>query len=236
MLKIEALSCGYGAGPVLRDLSFEVPVGTTLTLLGPNGVGKSTLLKTLMGALPIMSGRLLLAGQDITSAPAHMRARAGMAWVPEGRRLFASLTVRENLMVAARGTNRGEIERRLENVTALFPRLTECMNRPSWQLSGGEQQMVAVGRALMSDPRVLLLDEPSLGLAPIIVRSLLESLALLCENSNITVVLVEQNVRAGLRLADVAMILEGDGVGMSGTPEELLTSERVTQSYLSESA
>lgn len=235
MLKVDGLTCGYGSQPVLDDVSFEVPRGATLTLLGPNGVGKSTLLKTVMGVLPAMAGRVLLDGEDITSAPAHTRARAGIAWVPEGRRLFAPLSVRDNLMAAARGTA-ADTRQRLDLVVGLFPRVAEFMNRPSWQLSGGEQQMVAVGRALMSGPRVLLLDEPSLGLAPIVVRSLLDALTRLCESTDITVVLVEQNVRAGLSIADSAVILERGGIGASGKPNDLLASDRILQSYLSESA
>jgi branched-chain amino acid transport system ATP-binding protein len=234
-LRITGMACGYRGLPVLEDVDLTIEPGELVAVLGPNGVGKSTLMKTIMGVLPGLAGRLELAGEDLTAASALTRSRRGIAWVPEGRRLFASLSVRENLLVSARGVNAAAVRQRLDRVSGLFPELTTFLDRPAWALSGGQQQMVAIGRGLMSDPEVLLLDEPSLGLAPLVVRDLLRALDAL-RGGDMGVLLVEQNVQAGLSIADRGVVLERGRISMTGTPEQLLANDAIVRSYLSESA
>jgi branched-chain amino acid transport system ATP-binding protein len=234
-LRITGMACGYRGRPVLEDVDVTIEPGELVAVLGPNGVGKSTLMKTIMGVLPGLAGRLELAGEDLTSASTLTRSRRGIAWVPEGRRLFASLSVRENLLVSARGVDAAAVRQRLDRVSGLFPELTTFLDRPAWALSGGQQQMVAIGRGLMSDPKVLLLDEPSLGLAPLVVRDLLRALDAL-RGGDMGVLLVEQNVQAGLSIADRGVVLERGRISITGTPEQLLANDAIVRSYLSESA
>ena len=193
------------------------------------------MLKAIVGLLPLRRGRLILDGEDIGNRAPAQRAERGVAWVPEGRRLFPSLTVRENLLIAGRGISGDEETQRLDQVFDLFPVLPGLLARPAWALSGGQQQMVAVGRALVARPRVLLLDEPSLGLAPLVVNTLMEALAAVGVGGQ-AMILVEQNVSAGLRLADRALILSRGRVTFTGAPDVLLSDDRIRASYLTGAA
>ena len=231
MLQAHSISVGYGRAPVLHDVSFELAESETLAILGPNGAGKSALIQAVVGLLSLREGRLTLDGAELGGRGPAWRAKLGIAWVPEGRRLFPSLTVRENLLVAGRGLTGDEQEQRLAQVIELFPDLPPLLGRPAWALSGGQQQMVAVGRALVARPRVLLLDEPSLGLAPLVVKTLMEALAEVGAQGQ-TMVLVEQNVSAGLHLADHVLILSRGRVTFTGAPSVLLSDDRLRKSYL----
>jgi branched-chain amino acid transport system ATP-binding protein len=231
MLEVEGLVAGYRSVPVLHGVALRVEPRRTLAVLGPNGAGKSTLLQAIMGVLPAAAGRVVLEGRDITRLRPSARADLGVAWAPEGRRLFTSLSVLENLLVAARRVPEDERERRLDQVHTLFPDVERLHARPAWAISGGQQQMVAIGRALMARPRVLLLDEPSLGLAPIVVGVLMDALVALGEQGQ-SMVLVEQNVTAGLRVAHRALVLSRGRVVHVGEPTELLDDEFVRRSYL----
>ena len=205
LLEVEALDCRYGLLQAVRGVSFAVEQGETLALIGANGAGKTTLLRTLAGAHRPHGGRVLFDGADVTALPANRRVARGIALVPEGRRLFPGLTVEENLRVAAKGRGRWNVQSVLE----VFPLLQPRLHMPAATLSGGEQQAVAIGRALMSNPRVLLLDEASLGLAPVVVDSVYRSLqGIIAEGA--TVVLVEQDLTRALKVADrVVCLLEG---------------------------
>lgn len=219
-LSLEHVSSGYGNAIVVRDVSLSVADGETVTVLGSNGAGKSTLLKTCAGVLRPVDGTISVAGQRVDAGRPVEHARLGIAWVPEGRRLFPSLSIHENLLVAARGQSNAVVEERVEAVLELFPILRKMLRRPAWAASGGEQQMVAVGRALMMDPRYLLLDEPSLGLAPIIVRTLMDALAEV-GRAGPGMLVVEQNVEAGLQLADRAVVIAHGRLVFDGSPDEL---------------
>lgn len=235
ILEVDQVTSGYGRAPVLHGVTFELGERETLAILGPNGAGKTTLLLSIMGLLPLRGGCVVLDGHDVSRLAPERRAAAGLAWVPEGRRLFPSLSVRENLLVAGRGLARDQQAERLAEVIDLFSDLARLLERPAWALSGGQQQMVAVGRALIARPRVLLLDEPSLGLAPIIVRMLMGALDEVGERGQ-AMILVEQNVTAGLRLADRAMVLSKGSVAYLGDPETLLADGSMRSAYLTESA
>ena len=207
LLKVEALDCRYGLFQAVRDVSFEVASGETVALIGANGAGKSTLLRALAGAHRPHAGTVTFDGVDVTRLPAHRRVSLGIALVPEGRRLFPSLTVEENLRVAAAGNRSGRWN--VQAVLEAFPLLQPRRRMPAATLSGGEQQAVAIGRALMSNPRLLLLDEVSLGLAPVVVDAVYRSLANVI-NEGATVLLVEQDLTRALRVADrVICMLEG---------------------------
>lgn len=207
LLKVDGLDCRYGLLQAVRDVSFEVEQGETLALIGANGAGKTTLLRALAGAHRPHAGRVIFDGVDVTRLPAHRRVALGIALVPEGRRLFPSLTVEENLRVAAAGSRRGRWN--LDAVLEAFPLLQPRRKMPAATLSGGEQQAVAIGRALMSNPRLLLLDEVSLGLAPLVVEAVYRSLANVI-SEGATVLLVEQDLTRALRVAGrVICLLEG---------------------------
>jgi branched-chain amino acid transport system ATP-binding protein len=235
ILTISEMSSGYGAAPVLHEVSFDLAENETLAVLGPNGAGKSTLLMSIMGLLPLKQGRVVLDGRDLTGLSPDQRAGAGISWVPEGRRLFPSLTVHENLLVAGRHLHRDDEAERLEEVLRLFPDLSPLLDRAAWALSGGQQQMVAVGRALVARPRVLLLDEPSLGLAPMITQMLMDALDEVGTGGQ-AMVLVEQNVMHGLRLADRAIMLTDGKISFSGYSDQLLSDDTIRTSYLTGTA
>lgn len=235
ILEIKDISSGYGPAPVLHDISLDLAENETLAILGPNGAGKSTLLMSIVGLLPLQRGRIVLDGRDITRLSPDRRAASGIAWVPEGRRLFPSLTVRENLLVAGRHLHHDEEAARLEEVFGLFPDLSALLDRAAWALSGGQQQMVAVGRALVARPRVLLLDEPSLGLAPMITRTLMDALDEVGARGQ-AMVLVEQNVMHGLRLAERAIMLTEGQITFFGRSEQLLSDDTIRTSYLTGTA
>ena len=208
-LALESLSGGYGGLSVFRGASFELRQGATLGILGPNGAGKTTLLKTTVGLLPAQSGKVLFRGADITTLPAYRRARLGLALVPEGRQIIGSLTVAENLELsrAATGLPEHAYRERLESTINLFPRLRERKRLPGGSLSGGEQQMLAIARALMLDPAVLMLDEPTQGLAPIVIKQVLETLRAL--KGRYSMVVVEQNRGFLDGLADFMLMMRG---------------------------
>jgi branched-chain amino acid transport system ATP-binding protein len=225
LLSVEALDARHGLLQAVRGVSFEVAEGETLALVGANGAGKTTLLRTIAGSHRPAGGRIVFDGADITRLRAHQRVELGIALVPEGRRLFPGLTVRENLLVAARGSGRWS----LDAVVEAFPLLQPLLDQRAGSLSGGEQQATAIGRALMTNPRLLLLDEVSLGLAPVAVDAVYRSLQTLIDEGA-TIVLVEQDLARALRVAGrIACLLEGRVV-LEGAPAEL-TRERVTEAY-----
>jgi branched-chain amino acid transport system ATP-binding protein len=230
-----------GAIEAVRDVSLEVRAGQIVALLGSNGAGKSTVLKAISGVLDaedgvIEKGTIQLFGRSIESSPAPSIVGLGMVQVPEGRRLFASLTVDENLIVGAHLQNSSTLARAREYVYELFPRLADRRHQIAGYLSGGEQQMVAIGRALMSQPKILALDEPSLGLAPIIVSEIFQCISTLREKSGLTILLVEQNASRALAIADYAYIMENGRVVLDGTSEQLRRNADVREFYLGLSA
>jgi branched-chain amino acid transport system ATP-binding protein len=236
LLEVTGVSAGYGAVQALSDVSLHVGRGEIVTLIGANGAGKSTLLMTLCGAPRARAGRILLDGEDITRLPTHQIMRRGVAQSPEGRRIFPRMTVRENLIMGAEALSRGAAGPRLDQVFALFPRLKERLGQRGGTLSGGEQQMLAIGRALMSDPRLLLLDEPSLGLAPLVVRQIFGAIRALNRETGLTVLLVEQNANLALRLAHRGYVLVTGRITMAGTGAELLARPEIRDAYLGQAA
>lgn len=232
MLKIENLNVSYGGIRALRGVSLEVPDGKIVSLVGANGAGKSTLLRTLMGLVPAESGSVCWNGTELLRLSAERIVRAGIALSPEGRRVFADLTVFENLRIGAycRRDSVG-IGKDLQMVYSLFPRLRERSWQAAGTLSGGEQQMLAVGRALMSRPKLLLLDEPSLGLAPLVVRDIFAIIQKI-NSAGVTVLLIEQNAGTALQIADFAYVMETGRITLFGTGAELLKSDRVREAYL----
>lgn len=229
MLQIDALSVSYGPVVALESVSMEVPSGTITALIGANGAGKTTLLNTVSGLVRPKSGEIMLDGDRLPRDPHRIVAR-GLVQVPEGRRIFAGLTVRENLTVGAYRSRQGLAER-MEEMFALFPRLAERRHQQGGTLSGGEQQMLAICRGLMGRPRVLLLDEPSLGLAPVLVDEVF-SLIERIRDMGITVLLVEQNAQQALSVADHAYVLETGTVVMSGKGADLLNNPQIRTAYL----
>ena len=230
MLKIDRLVSGYGRIKVLHDVSLEVKRGEIVTLVGANGAGKTTLLKAISGVQPIVEGQVLLDGVAVEKMPSHRRVRLGLALVPEGRQIFAPLSVEDNLRIGA-WTRTIDVTDDLEQIYSYFPILKEFRNRLAGSLSGGQQQMLAVGRALMAKPQMLLLDEPSMGLAPLVFKQIFSVLKSI-RQSGVTIFLVEQNVNAALRLADRAYVLEMGRVTLEGTGRELLSDARVRAAYL----
>ena len=232
MLALDGVAAGYGDVLAVRSISLEVGAGECVALIGANGVGKTTTLRAIAGLLPLRGGRVLFEGRPLAGLGPREIVALGLAHVPEGRQVFASLTVLENLEMGAR-TPAARAARRetLAEVFALFPRLKERAPQAAGTLSGGEQQMLAIGRALMARPRLLLLDEPSLGLAPIAVRSIMEIVATVNRRGT-TILLVEQNVRRALALCGRGYVVENGVVALAGSREELLRSDHVRQAYL----
>jgi branched-chain amino acid transport system ATP-binding protein len=232
MLEIKDLHVSYGGIQALRGVSLNVPDGKIVTLIGANGAGKSTLMRTISGLVKAQSGSILWNGQELLGKPIDQIVSSGIAMSPEGRRVFADLTVLENLKIGAYlRKDKAETEKDLEWVYSLFPRLKERSWQSAGTLSGGEQQMLAVGRALMSKPKLLMLDEPSLGLAPIVVREIFDIIRTV-NQQGITVLLNEQNANMALKVADYAYVLETGTLTLSGTGAELLTNEQVKAAYL----
>ena len=232
MLEIKDLHVAYGGIQALRGVSLTVPEGKIVTLIGANGAGKSTLMRTISGLVKAQSGSILWNGQELLGKPIDQIVTSGIAMSPEGRRVFADLTVLENLKIGAYlRKDKAETEKDLEWVYSLFPRLRERSWQSAGTLSGGEQQMLAVGRALMSKPKLLMLDEPSLGLAPIVVREIFDIIRTV-NQQGITVLLNEQNANMALKVADYAYVLETGTLTLSGTGAELLTNEQVKAAYL----
>lgn len=232
MLRIENLNVSYGVIHALHDVSLEVAQGEIVTLIGSNGAGKSTTLLALSGLLQPTSGALRFEDKNLLSMAAHERVAAGLVQVPEGRRVFATLSVAENLALGAyTRRDKGEIECDLEEVYTLFPRLRERKTQAAGTMSGGEQQMLAVGRALMSRPRLLLLDEPSLGLAPLLVKEIFNVVRRIRERG-VTVLLVEQNAHLSLAIADRAYVLETGRIVMEGEARQIARDPRIKAAYL----
>ena len=232
MLEIKDLHVSYGGIQALRGVSLNVPDGKIVTLIGANGAGKSTLMRTISGLVKAQSGSILWNGQELLGKPIDQIVASGIAMSPEGRRGFADLTVPENMKIGAYlRKDKAETEKDLEWVYSLFPRLRERSWQSAGTLSGGEQQMLAVGRALMSKPKLLMLDEPSLGLAPIVVREIFDIIRTV-NQQGITVLLNEQNANMALKVADYAYVLETGTLTLSGTGAELLTNEQVKAAYL----
>mgnify|MGYP002579390608 FL=1 len=232
MLKIENLHVAYGGIKALRGISMEVPDGKIVTLIGANGAGKSTTLRTISGLVKASSGSILWNGTELLGKPIDKIISAGIAMSPEGRRVFADLTVLENLKIGAYlRKDKDGIEQDIQWVYELFPRLQERSWQLAGTLSGGEQQMLAVGRALMSRPKLMMLDEPSLGLAPLVVQDIFAIIREI-NRRGVTVLLIEQNANMALKIADLAYVMETGEITLSGTGEELLANEQVKEAYL----
>jgi branched-chain amino acid transport system ATP-binding protein len=232
MLTLSGVSAGYGSFPARFDVSLEVSIGEAVGVVGPNGAGKTTLMRVISGLLPASSGELAFEGRALTRLPAHRIVEAGIAHVPENRRLFARLTVEENLRIGAFiRSARGQFAERRDWVYALFPRLAERRRQLAGTLSGGEQQMVAIGRALMSKPKILLMDEPSAGLAPLIVDQVFELVGRI-RAEGFTVLIVEQNVSQVLSVVDRAYLLEVGRIRLAGSAAELRDNALIRQSYM----
>jgi len=235
LLELRNVSTYYGNIRTLKDISLQVEAGQIVTLIGANGAGKTTTLRTISGLLRPRSGEIIFDGTPIHLLPAHQIVYLGLTQAPEGRQVFPTLTVQENLNMGAYslGNNRASIEANRARVYDLFPRLAGRKNQLGGTLSGGEQQMLSIGRALMASPKLLMLDEPSLGLAPLLVRAIFETIQTINEQG-VTVLLVEQNARAALRLADYGYVLETGTIALEGPASDLLQSSRVRQAYLGE--
>jgi branched-chain amino acid transport system ATP-binding protein len=234
LLTVENLHVYYGGIHALQGISFAIERGAIATLIGANGAGKSSILRCVSGLVPAAAGsRVVFDGRDITNAPAHEIVAAGLCHAPEGRRIFAQMSVEENLLLGAFAQARVDPER-LEHVYGLFPRLAERRRQSGGTLSGGEQQMLAIGRALMARPRLLLLDEPSLGLAPMLVRDIFAIIARINQDDGVTILLVEQNANLALATASRGYVLETGRIILEDSCERLLRDEKVRQAYLGE--
>lgn len=234
MLEVKDLEVYYGVIQAIKGVSFEVNQGEVIALIGANGAGKTTILHTITGLLSPKKGQVLFEGKDITKVPAHKIVSMGMAHVPEGRRVFAELSVYENLKMGAyTRKDKSEIEESLANVYKRFPRLEERKNQMAGTLSGGEQQMLAMGRALMSKPKIILMDEPSMGLSPILVNEIFDIIQAVSE-SGTTVLLVEQNAKKALSIADRAYVLETGNIVLEGNANDLLEDDSIKKAYLGE--
>lgn len=233
MLEINNLHVYYGGIHALHGISLRVPDGKIVTLLGANGAGKSSTLRTIAGLVKASDGSISFNGLNLLGLKSFEVLRCGIALVPEGRRVFTNLTVRENLILGAYTRNdSSEIKRTMEEIFALFPRLEERINQPAGTLSGGEQQMLALGRALMSQPKLLMIDEPSLGLAPVLSQGVLKKLKEINQLKGQTILLIEQNARAAMSIADYAYILETGKIVLEGDAESLSRDDQVRKSYL----
>jgi branched-chain amino acid transport system ATP-binding protein len=232
LLRLEGVTAYYGAIQALRGVNIEVHPGEIVTLIGANGAGKSTLMMTICGTPRARDGRITYDGQDITQLPTHLIMRRAIAQSPEGRRIFPRMTVHENLLMGVQGRPTAEAGETMEQVFALFPLLKERRIQAGGTLSGGEQQMLAIGRALMSRPRLLMLDEPSLGLAPLIVRQIFGAIRELNRSTGLTVLLVEQNAFQALRMAHRGYVLVNGAITMAGTGAELLARPEIRAAYL----
>lgn len=234
MLEVKGLQVYYGVIQALKDVSFEVNQGEVIALIGANGAGKTTTLHTVTGLLPSKAGSIMFEGVDITKMPAHKIVEMGIAHVPEGRRVFAELSVYENLLMGAyTRKDKKEIVENLEKVYQRFPRLKERKNQRAGTLSGGEQQMLAMGRALMSNPKMIVMDEPSMGLSPIFVNEIFDIIEKVSA-SGTTVLLVEQNAKKALSIADRAYVLETGKIVLSGDANELMNDDSIKKAYLGE--
>jgi len=233
-LEIKNLKVNYGVIEALHGMNFKVDEGELVALIGPNGAGKSSTLRAIVGLSNISGGSIFFMGNNIVGKPTHSIIQSGITLAPEGRQIFSKLTVLENLKMGAYFRNdKAEVSKDLEEVLNLFPILKDRLKQVAGTMSGGEQQMLCIGRALMSKPKLLLLDEPSLGLAPLIIEEIFDVIKTLHKN-NITILLVEQNARAALNIVDTGYVIENGLVVMSGSGKELLNDKRVKESYLAE--
>jgi branched-chain amino acid transport system ATP-binding protein len=231
LLQTESFGAAYGAAPVVRGVSMAIAPGEVVALLGRNGMGKTTLVRGLMGLTPVRSGTATLAGRDIASAPPEVIARAGIGYVPAGREIFGSLSVRENLLMCARAGESGKPQWDYDAVLKLFPRLAERLDNGGKQLSGGEQQMLAVGRALMTNPQLLLIDEATEGLAPLIARDIWRTLAEVCA-SGMGAIIIDRDVRRLAQIASRAIVLFRGDVVFDGPPTTLLADAALVAKYI----
>ena len=233
MLKIDNINLYYGGIHALKDLSLELKKGEIVTLIGANGAGKTSTLRAISGLEPIKSGTIYYKGSPINKVPAHKIVSLGLSHVPEGRKIFANLTVLENLELGAYLRKDKEIQKDMEMVFSKFPRLKEREKQQAGTLSGGEQQMLAIGRALMNRPEMLILDEPSMGLAPLVVKDIFDTIVEI-NKSGTTILLVEQNANMALSIADRAYVLETGNIVLSGDSKELLEDDSIKSAYLGE--
>ncbi len=232
LFEVQGLEAGYGEVRVLWGISLKARRGELTTIVGANGAGKTTTLRAAVGSLPILSGRVLFQGEDVSGLPAHQKAARGIVLVPEGRQLFAAMSVEENLEMGAYSTRaRGKFDKRLEEVFELFPRLKDRRRQIAGTFSGGEQQMLAIARGLMSDPEILIIDELSLGLAPVIVHQLFNTLKAL-KQAGLSILLVEQNVHLAFALSDYAYVMAEGKLFTQGKPAELAKRHDIRQAYL----
>ena len=232
MLEVKNLNVFYGAIHAIKGISFTVNDGELISLIGANGAGKTTTLHTISGLIKAKSGEILLDGKNIQKVPPHTLIDLGIAHVPEGRHVFARMSVEENLKMGAYTmSNQKKIQENLDKVYKLFPRLKERKKQLAGTMSGGEQQMLATARALMTDPKIVLMDEPSMGLSPLLVKEIFDIIRTLHENGS-TILLVEQNAKMALGVADRAYVLETGKISMAGTAKDLLNDERVKKAYL----
>ena len=232
ILEIESLESGYGDVQILWDVNLSAKKSRLTTVIGSNGSGKTTLMRAIVGVLPAWKGRIIFEGQDITKLPAYKRAELGLVMIPEGRLLFPEMTVYENLEMGAYTRRaRGDIKKNMEYVFSLFPRLKERLDQKAGTMSGGEQQMVAIGRGLMASPKLLIFDEPSLGLAPKLVIEVFETIEKL-KDQGVSMLLVEQNVHLSLAISDYAYVMAEGKIVMQGTGKELSEKDEVRKAYL----
>lgn len=235
MLKIENLNVNYGAIKAVKNIFIEVKTGEIVTLIGANGAGKSTILRTISSIIKPASGKMLFEGKEISGLAPHKVVELGISQAPEGRMIFSNLTVQENLeMGAYTRKDKENIKYDLEFVYTLFPRLKERLKQPGGTLSGGEQQMLAISRAIMSKPKLLLLDEPSLGIAPILVKQIFEKIKALKDASGLTILLVEQNANIALSISDYAYVLETGSIKLEGEAKEMADNPEIRKAYLGE--
>jgi branched-chain amino acid transport system ATP-binding protein len=231
MLSVENLRSAYGRIEVLHGVTLDARGAEIVALLGSNGAGKTTLMKAISGVQPVSAGRIVFDAENLDRVPAHRRVARGIAQVPQGRELFAPLSVEDNLHLGAWTRRDGEFEAALQYVYELFPPLAPLRRKPAGSLSGGQQQMLAIGRALMARPRLLLLDEPSMGLAPVLVEQIMSTLQTL-RRQGLAILLVEQNVQAALSIADRGFVMETGTIATAGSASELMSDERVRAAYL----
>jgi branched-chain amino acid transport system ATP-binding protein len=235
MLNIENLVVNYGAINAIKDISLNVPQKSIVTLIGANGAGKTTTLRTISSIVKSSGGKIMFEDRDITNYPPYKVVGLGICQVPEGRLIFSNLTVKENLdMGAYRRSDKHNFKKDLEFIFTIFPRLRERMKQPGGTLSGGEQQMLAISRALMSNPRLLLMDEPSLGIAPILVKTIFEKIVEINKTLGVTILLVEQNAHFALSIADYGYVLETGNIILEGAAGELASNPQVRKAYLGE--
>ena len=231
LLEVDELRAAYGRVEVLKGVSLRVDQGEIVALIGANGAGKTTLLRVLSGVHPMIAGHIRFDGQDISSQPSHRRVRMGMAQVPEGRQVFSPLSVRDNMLMGAYVLPQDDVEAEIERMCGMFPVLREKINLPAGTLSGGQQQMLALARALMAKPKLLLLDEPSMGLAPVIVDEVFKIIEQV-RNEGVTVLLVEQNAHLALQTADRAYVIESGQFVLEGSSASVRGNSQVQQAYL----